>query len=365
MNKIKSKSKKKTKSSMSDSISGSKYYKWRCSLSIKHPTFLIVGDLIFLITLFATMLTIKDSYINWHQRQYESDQAALEYYRIGEKYYSDKNYKDALSNFEKVYDINKSLFDTKYYYTMSMLGVNQSKNSILARKVLYENSEYLNDNEKALYAMLECNQGNYFNSSNILAEIKEPFSLRSDIFNQYIVTSSITNFNLSFKEGQNKVFDNKLLIDRKINSLGLLSDIDIKKFDDVTVNLDIQTLFRDESYKLKESAMEMFIFYLNECMEKEEYGRILPVMEMASSYFEIFSTKENVAKDYLNHFYDYMNMFSGYNQVHLKSIDIITKNVICKLENGNKDIWTNDLIRCKQIYNKIIDDYNTDWTPYN
>lgn len=364
MKKIKSKAKNNATNSINNFISNSKYYKWRNSLSMNHPTFLIIGDLIFLITLIATILTIKDSYINWYQRMYESDKAAVEYYRIGEKYYSDKNYEDALSNFKKVYNINRNLFDTKYYYTMSMLKVDQSENSMLAKKILYENSEYLNDNEKVVYAMLECNQEHYINCSKVLAEIKEPFNLQNDIFNQYIMISTIANFKLSFNDGQNKVFNNKILIDRKINSLGLLSDTNIKKFDDVTINLDTQALFKDEVYKFKCGAMEMFIFYLNECMQKEEYGRILPVMEMASGYFEIFNSKEEVAKDFLKHFYDCINMFSEYNQAHLKSIHIITKNIICKLENGNNNIWETDLIRCKQIYNKIIVDYNMDWTPY-
>lgn len=357
--------KNKTRRTLGGSISGSKYYKWRQSLSTKHPIALIISDLIFLITIFATILSIKDSCINWYQRKYESDRSALEYYHIGEKYYYDKNYTESLSNFEKVYNINKDLFDTKYYYTITMLKVNEFENSIFARKILYENSEYLNDNEKAVYAMLECNEGNYLNSLNVIEEIREPFNLRNDIFNQYIMTSTIANFNLSFKEGQNKVFDNKMLIDRKLNSLGILADNDIEKFDDVTITLDMQGYFKDEFFKLNQGAIEMFIFYLNECMQQEEYGRILPIMEMASSYFNILATKESVAKDYLKHFYDYMDMFAGYNETHLKSIDIIVKNVISKLEGGNSDIWDEDLIKCKQIYNNIVDDYNMTWIPYN
>lgn len=212
--------------------------------------------------------------------------------------------------------------------------------------------------------MLECNQEDYARCLNVLAEIKEPFNLQNDIFNQYIMTSTIANFELSFIDGQNKVFDNKMLIDRKVNSLGLLSDTNIKKFDDVTINLDVQALFKEELYEFKCGAMEMFNFYLNECMQKEEYGRILSVMEIASDYFEIFNSNEKVEKDFLKHFYDCISMFSEYNQTHLNSLHIITGNIISALENGNKDIWQSDLLRCKQIYNKIISDYNMDWTPY-
>lgn len=129
-------SKLKIGSKINKFVSGSKYYKWRHSWSKKYPIVLIIGDFIFLLTLIATILTIKDSCINSYQRKYQSDKAAVEYYRIGEKYYLDKNYEEALNNFEKVYNINKHLFDTKYYYTMSMLKVDQSENSMLARKIL-------------------------------------------------------------------------------------------------------------------------------------------------------------------------------------------------------------------------------------
>lgn len=340
------------------------YFEWRESI-INNPVKLIITDIIFILTIITTIFAIKDSYINWHQRRYETDTAALEYYRIGEKYYADKSYEESLVNFEKAYNINKNLFDVKYYYTMSLLRINEKDNSQLVRKILYENSEFLNDNEKAIFALLEVNSKNYSSCVDILDSISDPIELKNEIFNQYIITSTVANFALNFETGQNKVFNNKMLIDRKINSLGLLPDNNIKKFDDVTITFDTQGYFKDEFFKINQGAVEMFIFYLNECMQQEEYGRILPVMEIASSYFNVFSTKESVAKDYLKHFYDCMDMFSGYNETHLKSIDTIIKNIVSKLENGNSGIWAEDLIKCKQIYNSIIDDYNTIWIPYN
>ena len=60
-------------------------------------------------------------------------------------------------------------------------------------------------------------------------------TLYDEAFLQYILTSTYANFDQGFDAGQHTVFKNKILVDRKLNSLGILADTEIKRFSDISL----------------------------------------------------------------------------------------------------------------------------------
>ena len=110
--------------------------------------------------------------------------------------------------------------------------------------------------------------------------------------------------------------------------------------------------------------MRMYLYYINKCYEQKEYGRVLPIIEMASDYFEVFNTDPNVAKEFLLTYSDFLDISSGYTQDHLDSIDIISSKIINMLEKSGGDLWNDDLLLCKRRYNNIAKEYNTGWNLY-
>lgn len=341
-----------------------RYYKLH-KYFIDHPKALIIKDVIFIITMLATVLTIKDSIISSYNRLYGTDSAALKYYKIGQKYYEDKEYHNSLEEFKKVISINQNLLDSKYYYTMSLLYDDFENNSKLARKTLYENSEHMNDNEKVVYALLNHNLQKNVDGFDVLKEIKEPILLKNEMFVKYIEVYTNLAFSISFEYGQNTVFNNKMLIDRKIRSLGELDYSNpIRKFDDVTLSISIDGKTMEEKAKLEQAAILMYTLYFDKCSERKEYGKLLPILELASDYFNIFSTEEAIAKEYLHYVYDYVDSFPEYENIHLKGLKVILDTTISKVKEGNQEIWGQDLMKLKGIYNNIINEYQTDWKPY-
>lgn len=97
--------------------------------------FSIARNIFAILGVVGTILTIIVSGIQIHKWVYDSEKSAFEYYKIGEKYYEEKEYKTAAEYFEKTYNINKNLLNVKYYYVMSLLNVDMELNTELAKRV--------------------------------------------------------------------------------------------------------------------------------------------------------------------------------------------------------------------------------------
>ncbi|WP_070000520.1 hypothetical protein [Cellulosilyticum sp. I15G10I2] len=322
---------------------------------------LILKDIIFIVSFLSAIVTIGGAYISSR----EGDSAALEYYRIGEKYYRDKYYVDALNQFEKAYKINKGLLDVKYYYVMSLIYSNEDNKILLARKILYQNSEYLTDNEKAAYSFLECKFKNYGKATEVLDKLDDPVLLKNEVFPLYIKAKTISSFNNSFKIGEQTIFQNRILIDCKKNSLGTMNeDTPIEKFSDVQIELPANYLFNEWKYIFKGIDLWMLTYYYKEIYNNREAEKLLPILRLASESFTLLLSNKNYIKEYLGCLYNYIENASGFNEIHLSELDNTLKNVIKELESGSTDIYRKDLNKCKGIYNNLISQYNTEWKPY-
>jgi tetratricopeptide (TPR) repeat protein len=326
------------------------------------------------LTVLATLIGIPSGYISL-KTSINSTVKASEFFNLSKKYFlEERDYDKTIEYGKKAYNIDCNIADLKYYYTLALYLRNKGDDLKQARNILFENSFYLNNREKAVYGILEYRREDYTKANEIFESITSFSDIDTHLLPMFIACLSKTTFKAEdYNVAVSKIQKYYLMLQKAFyanEGLGLIEN-NIKLFSNKISYMAHDVLDARDDVSCKEEAKviignDLYLY----AHENNDNIRCLAGLKIGSEGFAglAFFGGSDMSSiyQYLQYLTDYMT-YKAKSKEEMDEISPILKKIESDLSSISFDstIYVHSNEELKFAVDIFIDNNNLNWKKFN